>query len=91
MFERRQRRCGLGHKERIAWRQSGNEIRIDGEIVGFDVTGPAGPSVARERLIERKLAAPGDSACRIVLSRSRGGWIEPEGGGRVIDKADLAM
>ena len=91
ILERRQRRIGLGHEERIARRQSGNELRIDGEVVGLDVTGPAGPSVALERLVQKELAALGDNARNIGRSRSRGCGIEPERRGRVIDEADLTM
>ena len=47
VLERRQRRIGLGHEERIGRRQRGNQRGINGEVVGLDVARPARPSVAR--------------------------------------------
>ena len=91
ILERRQRGIGLGHEERIARRQGGNELRIDGEVVALDVTRPAGPSVAIERLVQKELAALGDHLRKIGRSRGRGRGIEPERRGRVIDEADLTV
>ena len=64
---------------------------IDGEVVGLDVTRPAGPSVALERLVQKELAALGDNPREIGRSRGRGRGIEPERRGRVIDEADLTV
>lgn len=41
-LERRQRGIGFGHEERIAGRQRGDQLRIEREIVGFDVQMGAG-------------------------------------------------
>ena len=65
--------------------------RIDGEIVGLDVTRPAGPSVALECLLQKELAALGGNPRNIGYSRGCGRGIEPERGGRVIDEADLTV
>ena len=89
VLERRQRRIGLGHEQRIAGRQGGNELRIDGEVVALDVTRPAGPSVAIERLVQEEPAALGDELRKIGCSRGGGRGIEPERRRRVIDEADL--
>jgi hypothetical protein len=90
ILERCQRRIRLGHKERIGRRQSGNELRIDSEIVGLDVTRPAGPSVALECLVQKELAALGRHPRKIGNPR-RGRGIEPERRGRVVDETDLTV
>ena len=90
ILERCQRRIRLGHEERIARRQRGNELRIDGEVVGLDVARPAGPSVALECLVQKELAALGGHS-RKIGSPCRGRGIESERRGRVVDETDLTV
>ena len=91
VLQRRQRRIGLGHEEGIVRRQSRDELRIHGEVVGLDVTRRARSPVAVERLVHEELAPLRDHLFKAGRSCGRRCRIEPAAGGRVIDEADLTM
>ena len=91
VFQRRQRRIGLGHEQRIAGRQGGNELRVDGEVVALHVTRPARPSVAIEGLVQEEPAALSDKLRKVGCSGGRGRGVETECRRVVIQEANLPV
>ena len=89
VFERSERRIGLGYEQGIVLGQAGDEFGIDGEVVTLHVTGAARAPIAVELFVQEKLASLGDELREVVRSRRRGVGIETKSRVPFADESDL--